>query len=265
MKNFNKERSNAGQSTTTVAKSQKHDVNLQKNSTLYFQIGLILCLLVVYGLFEMEFETKVPKYEYAKVEDEGFNEFVMQEFKVYEEPAPQKKVQPKASKKLLIKEPKIVHDNFEDLEAQNIITSNQNLTNDILDAGDIDVVKIEEPVFISINGVENVPIYPGCEKAKGNKARKKCMSDKIAKLVNRKFSADIASDLGLQGVQKIYVEFKIGKSGEVKDIKARAPHSGLEREAKRVINKIPVMTPGMQRDKPVDVLYSLPIIFQVKN
>ena len=42
MKNLKKDLNNAGQSTTEGKKSQKHDANLQKNSTLYFQIGLIL-------------------------------------------------------------------------------------------------------------------------------------------------------------------------------------------------------------------------------
>ncbi len=43
-----------------VKKSQKHVANLQKNSTLYFQVGLIICLLFTNVLFEMYFETKIP-------------------------------------------------------------------------------------------------------------------------------------------------------------------------------------------------------------
>jgi len=43
-----------------VKKSQKHDANLQKNSTLYFQVGLIICLLATNALFEMYFETTIP-------------------------------------------------------------------------------------------------------------------------------------------------------------------------------------------------------------
>jgi len=42
MKDLNKSHSIAGQGNKNVQKSQKHDANLQKNSTLYFQIGLIL-------------------------------------------------------------------------------------------------------------------------------------------------------------------------------------------------------------------------------
>ena len=58
MKDFKKMHVIAGQSNGKVQKSQKHDANLQKNSSLYFQIGLILCLLGTYGMFEMKFETR---------------------------------------------------------------------------------------------------------------------------------------------------------------------------------------------------------------
>ncbi|MFK7781258.1 MAG: hypothetical protein AB8B90_02805, partial [Psychroserpens sp.] len=58
MKNLKNPHSIAGQSNAKVQKSQKHDANLQKNSMLYFQIGLILCLLGTYALFEMKFEKR---------------------------------------------------------------------------------------------------------------------------------------------------------------------------------------------------------------
>ena len=58
--------------------------------------------------------------------------------------------------------------------------------------------------------------------------------------------------------------FKIDKLGNVTEIQARAPRHELEREAKRVANQIPQMTPGKQRDKPVTVQYNLPIVFKVQ-
>ena len=57
MKNLNKEHNLTRQNENKVQHSQKHDANLQKNSTLYFQVGLILCLLAVYGALEMPFES----------------------------------------------------------------------------------------------------------------------------------------------------------------------------------------------------------------
>ena len=75
----------------------------------------------------------------------------------------------------------------------------------------------------------------------------------------------MANDLGLSGKQRIFVQFKINKGGNVVDVRARAPHPRLEREAVEVVKSLPKMTPGKQRGKPVGVLYSLPILFQVQD
>ena len=114
--------------------------------------------------------------------------------------------------------------------------------------------------------IENVPIYPGCEKKKSNAEKKKCMSDKVDKYIRKKFNADLATDLGLEsGRQKINVQFKIDKNGNIANVRARASHPRLEQEAVRVVKSLPKMTPGKQRGKPVGVLYALPIVFQVEN
>jgi len=90
------------------------------------------------------------------------------------------------------------------------------------------------------------------------------MSSKISEFINKKFNSDLASDLGLEGRQRIAVQFKIDKSGRVTDVRARAPHPRLEKEAMEVVQSLPNMTPGKQRGKPVGVLYSLPIVFDIQ-
>jgi len=119
-------------------------------------------------------------------------------------------------------------------------------------------------IEVSFESVESVPIFPGCEKG-NNKKKRKCMSEKIAKFVKRKFDTDLACDLGLTGMQRIAVIFKIDKGGNVTAVRARAAHPKIEEEAIRVINLLPKMKPGMQIGKPVIVPYSLPIIFEVKE
>ena len=117
-------------------------------------------------------------------------------------------------------------------------------------------------IEVSFKSVESVPIFPGCEKG-NNEKKRKCMSEKIAKFVKRKFDNDLACDLGLTGMQRIAVIFKIDKGGNVTAVRARAAHPKIEEEAVRVINLLPKMKPGMQLGKPVIVPYSLPIMFQV--
>ena len=91
------------------------------------------------------------------------------------------------------------------------------------------------------------------------------MSEKISKHIRKKFDTDIASELGLEGIQKINVMFKIDQNGNVVDIQARSLHRALEKEAKEVIGKLPQMTPGKQHNKNVSVIYGVPIKFNVKN
>ena len=91
------------------------------------------------------------------------------------------------------------------------------------------------------------------------------MSKKIGRLISRRFNTGLGEQLGLTGKQRISVQFKIDADGNVTEIMARAPHDRLEKEAVKVVGKIPQMIPGKQRDKNVSVIYSLPIIFQVQQ
>ena len=61
------------------------------------------------------------------------------------------------------------------------------------------------------------------------------------------------------------VSGKIDSKGKIVGVQARAPHPRLQKEAERVVNMLPSMTPGKQRGKAVGVLYSLPIVFQVQD
>jgi hypothetical protein len=115
---------------------------------------------------------------------------------------------------------------------------------------------------VPFSTVQNVPIFPGCDKG-NNEKRRKCMSQKITKFVQKEFNTDLAGDLGLSGRQRISVIFKIDKNGDVVGVRARAPHPRLVKEAIRVVNLLPKMKPGTQLGKAVVVPYSLPIIFEV--
>ena len=113
--------------------------------------------------------------------------------------------------------------------------------------------------------IEQVPIYPGC-KGSSNEELKKCMSQKVQKLVIKNFDVGLATKLGLPaGIKRVYLHFKIDKEGNVADIEARAEHPALGEEAKRVVNLIPQMEPGRQKGKVVGVQYALPIVFKIEE
>jgi len=122
----------------------------------------------------------------------------------------------------------------------------------------------EEVVDVPYAVIENVPVYPGC-KGKDNLSLKNCMSDKISTFVNRNFNVKKVSKKLKDGVYRIFVSFKIDTQGKIVSIRSRAPHPALEKEAIRVIKKLPQIEPGRQRGEVVGVLYSLPITFKVDN
>lgn len=110
--------------------------------------------------------------------------------------------------------------------------------------------------------VEQVPVFPGCE-GLTNMEQKDCMSRKISDFVNRNFNTGLGKQLGVTGINRIYVQFQVSKEGEVTSVKSRAPHPDLGAEAERVVNSMPIMEPAMHSGENVAILYSLPIVLNV--
>ncbi len=115
---------------------------------------------------------------------------------------------------------------------------------------------------VPFTAIETVPTYPGCENL-DNAAAKKCMSEQIKNFVNTNFDTNAVKPYAEKGTNRIYIRFVISKEGTVENIQARASSPELVEEGKRVVALLPKMKPGENDGKPVDVLYSLPIIFQV--
>ncbi|WP_178985974.1 energy transducer TonB [Winogradskyella helgolandensis] len=265
MKKSNKDFSVAGQSATEAKKSQKHDANLQKNSSLYFQIGLILCLLGTYALFEMKFQEKVITYDPLEDNELAIID-VTPTFRA--EIIQPEKTEPEVERSTKLIDDYEAVDNEKDIVEKKLITPEEQKpeTQPFVPSSLPEEVDPEDDdVFVPFTLIEKVPVYPGCEKYTNNDERGKCMSDKITKLIGNKFNVDIGSEYGISGRQKISTQFTIDKFGNVSDIKIRGPHPALEKEANRVINKIPKMEPGLQRQVPVGVIYTLPIIFDARN
>ena len=234
-------------------KNSKADIG--KNSSVYFALGLALMMFLSYSTINYKIYDK-SSLNIDRVNMDALDE---EEVPITEQiqPPPPPPPPPPAPEVI-----EIVEDE-EEVE-ETVIESTETDQEEEIDIEDLDVEEFEEDVEVPFAVIENVPIYPGCER--GNNAKKrKCMSEKIAKFVQRKFNTDLAGDLGLSGRQRISVIFKIDKFGNVTGVRARAPHPRLEKEAQRVINLLPKMQPGKQRGKAVIVPYSLPIIFQVQD
>jgi protein TonB len=251
-----------GQNEQIVKTPQKHDANLQKNSTLYFQVGLILTLLATYGLFEMKFQTKSITVTGCPIDtdDAIYVNYVPEPIP---EPVQAKKVEPVRKKLLAINFKPIDNNSSIKEPTKDVVTEPIPLSKPTVNKKPSKPAPSQKSTY-SIIGVEQVPIYPGCENFKTNDELRACMSKKIGRLISRKFDSDLAGELGYTGKQRINVQFKIDKLGNVIDVKARAPHTKLEREAINTINKIPKMIPAKQSNKGVIVTYTLPIVLQVQ-
>lgn len=124
----------------------------------------------------------------------------------------------------------------------------------------IETSSTQTPDGIPFSVVEQVPVFPGCEDLKTNEERRECMTQKVTQQVNRTFNTNVAGD-DITGINRIYVQFQVGKSGEVNVLGVRAPHEVLEEEAKRVVGDLPDMIPAQHEGEEVAILYSLPIVF----
>jgi protein TonB len=237
--------------SNTPKKNPKADV--ARKSSLYFAIGLVIMLFISYQSINYKTYDKTNvDIGLLDVEDEIDEDIPIVDLKTPPPPPP-----PAAPEVI-----NIVED--EDEVEETVIESSEiDQEDEIIEVDEVIVEDVDEDVEVPFAVIENVPEYPGC---KGSNAEKrKCMSQKISKFVQRKFNTDSAADLGLSGKQRINVIFKIDKNGNVTGVRSRAPHPRLEKEATRVINMLPKMKPGRKRGRAVIVPYSLPITFQVED
>ena len=121
----------------------------------------------------------------------------------------------------------------------------------------------QEKEYLSYDSVERPPIYPGCDMNIKNKLLRSCFVKKIQNHIARNFRyPEFAQKTGIQG--RVFVQFIIDKDGSIVGIRTRGPDKNLEKEAQRIIGKLPTMTPGKQRGRPVRVPFSIPITFKLQ-
>lgn len=234
--------------------------DLGRRSLLFFQLGIIFMLFITWQALEWKSVDRTFHDTGLIDLDNSIEEVIPITEPLDVPPPPPPPPQVAATVFLEL-------DNESEIE-ESVIESteiNQDADIAIVEIHDIvEEVEEEEIANIPFAVIENVPIYPGCEDASDNEARKNCMSQKVQEFVKDNFNTAWASELGLEGRQRIFVTFRINKFGDVVDVRARAPHPKLEQEAVKIVKSLPHMIPGKQRGVPVGVLYGLPIIFQVE-
>ena len=65
---------------------------------------------------------------------------------------------------------------------------------------------------------------------------------------------------------RVIVQFVIDKNGEIGEVKVvRSVNEELDAEAVRVIKTLPKFEPGRQNGEPVNVWYTLPVMFKIQG
>jgi protein TonB len=228
-------------------------VDLSKNSSLYFVIGLALVLFISWQAIEYKTYEKIYDYEALDVEDDDDEEIpITEQIKTPPPPPPPPPPAPEVIE--------VVEDE-EEVE-ETVIESTETNEDEIIEVEEVEIEEVEEDIDVPFAVIEDVPIFPGCEKVKKSE-RRNCFQEKMNKHIRKNFRyPEIAQEMGIQG--RVYVNFIIAKDGQITNIRMRGPDKNLEKEAQRIISKLPSMTPGKQRGRPVRVPFSIPITFRLQ-
>ena len=145
---------------------------------------------------------------------------------------------------------------------ETVIESTETDEDEIVEVEEVEIEEEIEDVDVPFAVIEDVPIFPGCEKVKKSE-RRNCFQEQMNKHIRKNFRyPEIAQEMGIQG--RVYVNFIIAKDGQITNIRMRGPDKNLEKEAERIVSKLPQMTPGKQRGRPVRVPFSIPITFRLQ-
>ena len=233
-------------------KNPKADLN--RNSGLYFAIGLTLILFITWRALEYKsYDINTDIVQMFEVQSDLKEEVPITEQIKTPPPPP-----PPSAPEII----EIVEDT-EEIEETIIESSEINqetVIESVMNVDDVEVGEEEEEISVPFAVIENVPIYPGCDELQTNGQRKACFQQKMQEHIMKHFKyPETALELGIQG--RVHVQFKIDNQGYITNIRMRGPDASLEKEAARIITALPQMTPGKQRGRNVAVPYSIPISF----
>ena len=229
-------------------KSPQADLN--NKSSFYFAIGLFLVLFISWRAIEHKnWDDDGYGYIALDVENDDDEEIPITEQLKTPPPPP-----PPPAPEII----EIVEDE-EEIE-ETIIESTETDQEEIVE--EVEVVEEDLDLDVPFAIIEDVPLFPGCERVPKSQ-RRDCFQEKLQQHIVRNFRyPEIAQEMGIQG--RVFVQFTIGKDGSITGIRTRGPDKNLEKEADRIISKLPRMTPGKQRGRPVRVPFSVPITFKLQ-
>lgn len=225
--------------------------DLTRNSGLYFALGLAVILFITWQALEWKKYDKTELLDFTMNVEQLDEEEIPITEQIKTPPPP-----PPAAPEVI----EIVEDE-EEIEETVIESTETDQEEEIVEVEEVQVAEEDLDVDVPFAVIEDVPVFPGCESVPKNKKRE-CFQEQIQKHINKNFRyPEIAQEMGIQG--RVSVVFTIDKDGSITNIRTRGPDKNLEAEARRIIEKLPKMTPGKQRGRAVRVPFSIPITFKL--
>jgi protein TonB len=241
-----------------MAVKKNPNIDIARNSGIYFAIGLNLMLLLTWQLLEYKtYEKDIVAIDVLNMTAELDADIPVINVNTPPPPPPPVAIQESI---------KIVED-IQEIQETIIVSTETNQTDAIaervVNVVDVKVKVVEEDVEVAFAVIEDIPIYPGCEGLSKTEA-KDCFQKKVQEHVVKNFRyPEAALELGIQG--RVSVMFVIDSKGYVIGIRSRGPDKILEKEAERIIGLLPKMQPGKQRGRSVKVSYAIPIFFKFQE
>ncbi|WP_405383888.1 energy transducer TonB [Maribacter sp. LLG6340-A2] len=230
-------------------KNPQQDLN--KKSATYFVFGLLMVLAMTYVALEWK---TFDRSHYDSISMHKPDLDITEEPPIF-----QLEVPPPPKPPVLPVEIEIV-DDTDPVEETDVIAIEVNTETEVVDVSEFEVIEEEEEVKVIWKTIEEVPVFPGCENDKDKRA---CFNKMMQKHIKKNFRyPELAQELNQQG--RVSTQFMINRDGSIGAIQKRGPHEILEKEAVRILSKLPKMSPGKQRGKAVPVSFSIPITFKLQ-
>ena len=219
--------------------------NLENKKSMFFQIGLIIALIV--SLVALEWTSGQRRASaFDGMTEEAIEE---EQIPVTEETPPEEIPPPEVT----------VTDLFEIVEDDVVIDNEVKFEDD--ETSEDKVVEIYAPVLQAEEEATEDEIFVIVEdmpKFRGGDINK--FREWVQKRVRY---PEVAAENGIQG--RFFIPFVVEPNGNVTNVSVtRSVDPLLDDAAKEAVAASPKWEPGMQRGRPVRVRYSIPIIFQLQ-
>lgn len=228
-----------------IKKTPKAD--LQNKKLLFGEIGLAAVLAIVLVAFEWSSSDKTEVMDLTGMQQVVEEEFIPVTQEEQQTPPEMPKI-PVLSDVIDIVDDdiEVADDLFVNME------DDASLGVEIMDYHTEVVEEEVEEEAIPFAFVEEKPKFQGGD------------ANSFSKWVNSKLVyPEIAKENGVQG--RVTLQFTVGTDGSVSNVTVlRGVDPSLDKEAVRIVSSSPKWTPGRQRERPVKVTYTFPVIFQLR-